>query len=370
MNRIPISDLVEGDRVEGAYLVTTKQLAATKAGKPYLKVALRDKTGELAGRIWDRAELIGEQFVEGDVALARGLVESFNSQLQIKLDDLRRVSGADFDPADFLPASRYDIPDMWRRLQDVVTGIGNPHVRGLLQDIFAEPETAQLFQRAPAAKGIHHPWIGGLLEHVLSLCYLAKRVCPHYPHVDEDQVLYGCIMHDFAKIWELSYDGTFGYTDEGKLVGHLVSGVIVTDRHVRARPDFPKDLEMRLKHILLAHHGTYEFGSPKLPQTLEAELVHRLDDLDSKINAITETMNRRPELGAWSEYNPAMGRSFYRGEGETPAYPEELVELPKESDTAREAAPKATPRATRAKGDTGAPSPARSLDLFAGGQKE
>ncbi len=354
--RVFLADLSDGDRVEGTFLVNQKQTALTRAGKPYLIVKVQDRTGELAARVWEDAEEMARRFELGDIVFVQGAVESYNGKLQLRLDSLRRVPSQEVDPSDFLPTTRYNIEEMWNRLLAIVKDLKDPHVKGLLLDVLTEKSFSELFRKAPAAKGIHHPWIGGLLEHVLSLAHLAKRVCPHYPHVDENQVVFGCIMHDMGKVWELSYDRAFGYTDEGKLVGHLVMGVIKVSEAIAKRKDFPPELALRLKHILVAHHGTYEFGSPKLPQTLEAELVHRLDDLDSKINAITEQI-RRPSAGEpeWTEYNGSMGRSFFRGEGEPPTWPEKLVELPKEQGA--KAAPAAGETGSRAEG-------APALDLF------
>lgn len=354
MSRTSIAELCESDLVGGTYLVSQKQLATTKTGKPYLKLRLQDRTGEIEARVWDSADILSGQFDVGDVVHTRGTVEAFQGQLQMRLDDIRRVPPDEINPADFLPASRYDIDEMWNRLLGIVKDIKNPHIKDLLHEILTDPEFAKLFKKAPAAKGIHHPWIGGLLEHVLSLCHLARRVCPHYPHIDQDQVVFGCIMHDMGKVWELSYDRNIGYTDEGRLVGHLVMGIIQTDRAISRRKDFPPELALRLKHILAAHHGQYEFGSPKLPQTLEAELVHRLDDLDSKITAITETLNNvDASEPRWSNYNRSMGRSFFRGEEEPDPWADKMVALPEESGKGDETAVKtAKPRKTA------------SLDLF------
>lgn len=338
MKRRNIEELREQDLADGVYLIAKKSLATTKHGKPYLKVRLQDRTGELEARVWDNADQISSQFNEGEVARVRGTVESFQGTLQAKLDDVYAVPPEEVDPSAFLPVTRHDIPDMWKRLNAVIDSMKDEWVAKLLRKIFEDEDLQKRFQRAPAAMGIHHPWIGGLLEHVLSLVYLAKRVCPHYPHIDEDQVVFGAIMHDLGKVYELTYDNHFTYTDEGRLVGHLVTGAILTDRAVREMPGFPRELELRLKHILLAHHGTYEFGSPKLPQTLEAELLHRLDDMDSKITTMTQFMEKGASDGNWTEYARSMGRSFFLGERGPSRFADEIIELPAEG-AAKPAAP-------------------------------
>ncbi|MCB0219712.1 MAG: HD domain-containing protein [Chrysiogenetes bacterium] len=348
MKRRNIEELREQDLADGTYLIARKSLATTKHGKPYLKVKLQDRTGELEARVWDNADAISAQFNEGEVARVRGTVESFAGTLQAKLDDIRAVPAEDVDPSAFLPVTRHSVEEMWDRLQAVIEDMRDPWVKKVLRKIFDDEDLQARFKRAPAAMGIHHPWIGGLLEHVLSLVYLAKRVCPHYPHIDEDQVVFGAIMHDLGKIYELSYETSFNYTDEGRLVGHLVTGAILTDRAVRELEGFPRELELRLKHILLAHHGTYEFGSPKIPQTLEAELLHRLDDMDSKITTMTQYLEKGSSDGSnWTEYARSMGRSFFIGEKGPIQWADHVVELPAEGGAAQATPPPKADKQTK-----------------------
>jgi 3'-5' exoribonuclease len=213
---------------------------------------------------------------------------------------------------------------MWQELESVVGSIGNEHIRGLLERILSDPEIAARYKLAPAAKSLHHAYLGGLLEHVLSLCRLARLVLQNYPSLDPDLVLAGAVLHDLGKIHELSYSRSFGYTSEGQLLGHMIIELEIVHKTLAGMPDFPRPLQTLLEHIIISHHGQYEFGSPKLPMFREALLFHYLDDLDSKLQNIDTILKRDAVMGGeWTRYSPSLGRTIldtqkFLGRAETP----------------------------------------------------
>jgi 3'-5' exoribonuclease len=218
-------------------------------------------------------------------------------------------------PEDFLPRSALDADAMLAELQTILRGMKNPHLLALAEACFADQELMRLFKQAPGAKTIHHPYIGGLLEHTLSLLKLILKVVEHYRGIDVDLLLVGGFLHDIGKVYEFSFERALEYTDAGQLLGHLVMEVELVDRKIAAIPEFPAELAMLVKHLLVSHHGVYEFGSPKLPQTLEAVMLHSLDDLDGKIQAIQSLPEKEPG-SKWTAVHRAYGRSFYRAGGE------------------------------------------------------
>jgi 3'-5' exoribonuclease len=231
--------------------------------------------------------------------------------VQIRVQDLLRVDDSKVAAKDFLPCSAFDSETMLAELQSILRGIENPHLLALAEACFADQDLMNLLKQAPGAKTIHHPYIGGLLEHTLSLLKLIVKVVENYRGVDVDLLLIGGFLHDIGKVYEFSFDRAVEYTDAGQLLGHLVMEVELVNRKIEAIADFPAELAMLVKHLLVSHHGAYEFGSPKLPQTLEAVMLHSLDDLDGKIQAIQSLPPREP--GAkWSAFHRAYGRSFYR----------------------------------------------------------
>ncbi len=309
-----VKDILDGDPVTGVFLCSESSLAQARTGKPYLRLKLQDRTGNLECRVWNDADRIAARFKTGDYVRVEGLAEEYRGDLQVKLNAVDRVDENDVNPSDFLPSTRCDVDWMWNRLRELVGGMKDPYLRELLNRLLDDPDFAGKFREAPAAMGNHHAWIGGLLEHTLSLIYLMKRILPHYPQANEDLCLVGAVMHDSGKIWEYSWDRRFDMTDSGRLVGHLVMGVGKIREIAAQIPDFPEPLMLECQHLVAAHHGQYEFGSPKLPVTLEAMIVHMCDNLDSKVNAISQAIQGDPETeGRWTGYQKQFQGALYRG---------------------------------------------------------
>lgn len=311
-----VKELREGEKVREVFLVAKKDLASTQQGKPYLNLKLRDRTGEIEARVWDNAEELSGRFSRDDFIRVTGTTVSYRDKLQVNVTGIKRLDDGELPASalgDFLPASVRDPEQMIEELDAIIRSIGNKDLRALLQAVFADEAVRERFMTAPAAKVMHHAYFGGLLEHVLSICGLARAVCSNYDDVNSDLVITGCILHDIGKIQELSYLRSFDYTDEGKLIGHISIGIELVDEKLKRLKDFPRDLKLHLKHIMLSHHGYYEFGSPKRPKTLEGVIVYYLDDLDSKVAAIRSLRQAGKDDERWV-YSRALERQIYIGE--------------------------------------------------------
>lgn len=309
-----IRDIKPGEKVRESFLVTEKNLAFSQKGAPYLNIRLKDKTGEVDGKIWENAIEWDKLFKKGDVIQAQGGAVSFKNTVQLSITGLQKVDEADIELAEYLPVAREDVEVMFDGLMSFVEQINTPCLKTLLQVFFYDENITALFKRAPAAKGFHHVYIGGLLEHTLSVIRLLDQVTLHYQGIDRDLLITGGILHDIGKIHEYSYDSIFDYSDQGRLVGHIVIGVEMLDKKIATVEDFPEQLAMELRHILLSHHGTFEFGSPKRPKTLEALIVHHLDDLDAKVNAFQEFIKESgDDDSTWTPFHKMFERFIYKG---------------------------------------------------------
>jgi len=290
MKDIFIADLAsyeEGKLFDSFFLVLSRQLRTTQSNKPYLNLILCDKTGQLEARAWEPADpRMAKDFERGDVVKVRGCITRFNDRLQMKVEQLRKALPQEVEKSDLMPATQYDVETLWRQLLSYVESFTDPHLKLLLSTILADPQIASAYREAPAAKQLHHAWLGGLLEHVISLLRLADRVAPHYPILHRDLLLTGVILHDIGKLRELSWDIGFDYTVEGVLLGHIQMGAALAERTIDNLPDFPRKLRMLVLHMILSHHGKLEFGSPKLPMIPESLVLNFLDDLDAKMQAM------------------------------------------------------------------------------------
>jgi len=308
-----IKDIKPGEKVNESFLVTEKNLAFSQTGKPYLNVRLKDKTGEIDGKIWENAIEWDKAFTKGDVIKAQGGAVSFRSTVQLSITGVRKLDDSAVDLAEYLPAAKGDNDAMFADLMAFVEQIETPCLRALLQLFFHDGEVAKLFKKAPAAKGFHHVYIGGLLEHTLSVIRLLDQVTKHYQGINRDLVISGGILHDIGKIYEYTYDRMFDYSDEGRLIGHIVIGLEMLDARISAVEGFPEQLAMELRHLILSHHGTQEFGSPKRPKTLEALIVHFMDDLDAKVNAFQEFAKESDDDSHWTPFHKLLERFIYKG---------------------------------------------------------
>jgi len=298
MKELYVGTLVPNEVATAQFLVLSKDIRQKKTGEPYLSLHLADRTGEIEAKMWDNVAEIMESFDRDDFIKVKGIVQIYQNRSQFTIHKLRRLQDNEVDPSDYFPCSERDPEEMFRELREIVNGIGEPHLRALLNSFFDDPDLAILYKRAPAAKSIHHAYRGGLLEHVLSLCGLCRLSAAHYSNLDLDLLLAGAILHDIGKIEELTYNRSFGYSAEGQLLGHIVIGLRMLARRLDSMPAFPPKLRSLLEHMLISHHGELEFGSPKVPLFPEALLLHHLDNLDSKMETMRAALRRDPQHGA------------------------------------------------------------------------
>jgi 3'-5' exoribonuclease len=307
-----VAQLTPGQPFSDVFLVSKKTLAETKAGKPYLALGLMDKTGEIEARIWENALQFESQAEEGSFVLVQAVAKPFRDQMQLGVNALQRVADSEVALADFMPASSRPLAEMAAELDAVIEGVADLPLRDLLRAIF-RGATLSRFQQAPAAKKLHHAYIGGLIEHTLSIVGMAEKAASHYPLIDRDMLIAGALLHDLAKIEEFDFDRPpFGYTDRGRLVGHLVLGVELVRKAAEEVEGIHTEQIDRLMHIILSHHGQYGFGSPVLPMTPEAILLHHLDDIDAKMNFMTGLQAKMNGSGwQWTEYQRHLERYLY-----------------------------------------------------------
>jgi len=319
MTRRYVNQLTHGESVDEAFLVADKQLRANRQGNLYLQLELRDKTGTIGARHWNSTEELAQTFEPGDFLQVRGKTQIFQGSLQIILSHLEPVDPAQVEPEEFLPQSSQNVTKLLARLRELLLAMRNPHLRAVVECFLIDDDFVRKFTTAPAGVKNHHAYQGGLIEHVVTLLNVADRITDLYPEIDRDLLLTGIFLHDIGKIDELSYDRTFAYTDEGQLVGHLVMGVEMLSEKAARCADltgepFPAELLLRLKHMIASHHGTYEFGSPKLPMTIEAIALHLLDNLDAKIHAFSREIRDDPSRdSSWTPFQQSLGRRLYKG---------------------------------------------------------
>jgi 3'-5' exoribonuclease len=315
MDRVFINQFKKGQNVEGFFLAKDKTVSKTKTGNPYLSLRLADRTGEIEGRVWDKTSDFGPLFEKDDIIKVQGEIDEFQGILQLRIHRLRKAGAGEINLTDFLPATARDVDSMLAELKEMVTTLRNPHLRGLLESFLADPGFMEKFKTAPAAKAMHHVYLGGLLEHTLSVLRLIRLVAPQYPAIDLDLILAGGFLHDLGKVDELAYERTFDYTDRGRLLGHITLTVEKIDEKIASLPDFPENLALLLRHLILSHHGEYAFGSPKRPKTIEALLLHHLDDLDAKINAFLSWIEKEKESPSrWTSYHKLFDRFILKPE--------------------------------------------------------
>lgn len=311
-----VKDIKEGEYVKDLFLVGNKALLSGSTGKPYLSLTLRDKTGQIECRVWDRAEEIGKRFDRDDVVEIGGNAVLYQGRIQLKVHDVVRVDPSQAELGEFLPVTRQGIDPLWRKLQEYIAGVADPDLARLLAAVLPDPpetETARRFRQAPGGKTMHHDYIGGLLEHTVSVAGICRYLATHYEGVDGDLLVTGAILHDIGKTEELSYAGAFDYTDEGRLLGHLYMGAEWVSRQCDALPDFPQEKRILLKHMILSHHGELEYGSPKRPKTLEAILLHFAENMDAKANAFFDAMEDLREGARWTDYQRMFERYLFSG---------------------------------------------------------
>ena len=299
----------ENKVVTTSFIVSNKQIKSKKSGEPYLDLTLMDRTGTIQAKMWDNVEECAEAFDQDDVVKIKGLINKYNQRWQLTIHKIRKMDEAEIDFSDYLPKTSKDIDELWQALGEFVASIGEPHLRRLLELFMADPEIARGYRNAPAAKSMHHAFIGGLLDHVVSLFRSCDLVARNYPFINRDLLLTGAFLHDIGKVHELSYARSFGYTTEGQLLGHMIIELELLHAKLAQVPDFPPPLKVLVEHLIISHHGQYEFGSPKLPMFPEALMLHYLDDLDSKMEAMRAQFEHDAGLDSpWTAYNSALAR--------------------------------------------------------------
>ncbi len=308
-----VKEVQPNQTITTTFLVQAKDVRQKKTGDPYLSLVLADRTGDLEATMWDNVGEVIDSFDRDDFVKVKGLVQVYHNRPQLTVHKLRRLTDAEVDFTDFFPAAERDPAGMMAELGEVIAGISNPHLRGLLAALFEDEEIARRFQIAPAAKQVHHAFLGGLIQHVLSLCRLCRFMASHYTGLDVDLLLTGAILHDIGKIYELSYARSFGYTTEGQLLGHIVIALRMLDEKLRNLPDFPAELRALVDHMIISHHGKLEFGSPKVPVFAEALLLYYLDDLDSKMECLRSVVERDALIaGDFTAYSHPLERTILK----------------------------------------------------------
>jgi 3'-5' exoribonuclease len=307
-----VSDLGTEQSITSFFLVHEKEIRNTRDGKAYLRLELGDRSGSIEARMWDQFETVAKDFGRDDFVKVQARVEIYRNKPQLSLQQVRRAKPEEVDLADFLPHTKEDVGKLWAQLLEYANSIADPWLKKLVTGILNDPAIVPRYKRAPAAKVMHHAFLGGLLEHVVGLCGLAKQVAAHYPELNADLLMTVAILHDVGKLDELCYDRAIGYTTEGQLLGHIVMELETVSKAMDAIEGFPAHLKAVVQHLLISHHGQYEFGSPKLPMIREAMVFHYLDDMDSKMAAIRAALAAESGDDEWSAYSAALGRKFLK----------------------------------------------------------
>jgi len=305
-----IEEFKEDDRIVEHYLCKQRQSMKSKSGKTYLSLKLVDKTGVIDAKVWDLTNDI-QSFEENDFIKVDGIVTSFQNELQLKVTKIRKSQEGEYQPMDYIPCTDQDIESLYAQLADVIASVTNQHIRELLEVIVVRNEYIKdAVKTHSAAKANHHSYMGGLLEHTLSVVGICEFLAPRYKSVNRDILVAGAILHDIAKVYELSAFPGNDYTDDGQLLGHIVMGAELITDAANEIPGFPPKLAALLKHCVLAHHGEYEYGSPKLPQTIEAFILYVADNADAKITMFEEALQAGNPQNLWVGYSKIFGRNI------------------------------------------------------------
>jgi 3'-5' exoribonuclease len=349
-----VKELEPNKVVTASFLVQSKEIRQKKSGEFYLSLLLGDRTGELDAKMWDNVADVIDSFERDDFVKVKGLIQIFHNRPQLTIHKMRRMDDSEIEYCDYFPSSKRDAEEMWNELRGIVASLGNAHLRSLLDLMLDDPDIAIRYRRAPAAKTIHHAFLGGLIEHVLSLCRLAKAVGPLYAHIDCDLLLTGVILHDIGKIYELNYERGFSYSTEGQLIGHINIAMRMVEDKLRGLPGFPPLLRSLVEHMILSHHGELEYGSPKVPLFPEALLLHHLDNMDSKMECMRALIeNDRQVDGCFTSFSQTMERTAlkmdrYLNQSAQPAKPARAPAGPVDPELAAERSKPVVPPAAAA----------------------
>jgi 3'-5' exoribonuclease len=349
MRRLFLRDAASGDIVDDVFVLTNKQFAAASTGKYYIKAFVSDASGQLVARMWNTTREIFNWLPDSGFIKVRGRIENYQSNLQFIIESVGPALDGSYDVADLVAHTKRNIPDMCAKLREMLASIRNRHLGALIQAYVEDPALMDNFCKAPAAMSFHHAYLGGLLEHTVNAMQVADAIMPFYPGLNRDLVIAGIFLHDIAKTWELSYNCSFGYTDSGQLVGHIVKSAVwvehkAKEAEAKLGQPIPQQLIDVLQHIILAHHGTYEFGSPRTPSTPEALAVHALENMDAKLMMALGATRNHDGAGAegnWTEYMKAFSGKLYRPD----VAPADAAEVHTEAPRAEMPRPVAAPAA-------------------------
>jgi 3'-5' exoribonuclease len=305
----------ENKVITSCFVVVGKQIKPKKTGEPYLALTLGDRSGQLEAKMWDNVEEVLDAFEQDDFLKIKGLINKYKNRFQLTVHKLRKLGDSEIDFADYLPKTTKDIDALWQSLTSFISSFQNPYLKSLVKAFMADPEIAAAYRNAPAAKTLHHAYIGGLLDHVVSLFRSCDLMCQNYPQINRDLLLTGAFLHDIGKIYELTYNRSFSYTTKGQLLGHMIIELEMLQAKLALQPGFPDELKTMIEHLIISHHGQYDFGSPKLPMFPEALMLHYLDDLDSKMEAMRAQFEREAGIDSpWTSYNSSLGRPLLNTE--------------------------------------------------------
>jgi 3'-5' exoribonuclease len=301
----------ENKIVVSSFVVVSKQVKPKKTGEPYLALTLGDRCGQIEAKMWDNVEDALDAFEQEDFLKVKGLLNKYKNRFQLTIHKLRKLGDAEIDFGDYLPKTTKDVEELWRTVGSFIATFQDANLRALVESFMADPEIAAAYKCAPAAKSLHHAFIGGLLDHVVSLFRSCDLVSRNYPQINRDLLLTGAFLHDIGKIHELTYNRSFSYTSRGQLLGHMIIELEMLQKKLAGLPGFPDEMRTLLEHMIISHHGEYEFGSPKLPMFPEALMLHYLDDLDSKMESMRAHFEREAENeSSWTSYNASLGRTL------------------------------------------------------------
>jgi len=302
----------ENQVITSSFLVSSKQIKPKKTGDIFLALTLCDRSGQIDGKMWDNVADAVDTFEQDDFLKIRGLINKYSNRYQLTIHKIRRMEESEVEYSDYLPKTTKDVDELWRTVSAYVAGFQNAHLKSLLEAFMGDPQIAEAYRQAPAAKSLHHAFIGGLLEHVVSLMKLCDVVAPLYPQINRDLLLAGAFLHDIGKIYELNYERGFSYSNDGQLIGHIAIALRMVNEKLRGLPGFPPLLRSLVEHMILSHHGQLEFGSPKLPQFPEALLLHDMDSKMACMRALIE--HDRQVEGCFTNYNAALARAALKME--------------------------------------------------------
>ena len=319
MNHRFVNQLADAEEVDEIYRAAEKQLRPNRNGNLYLQVQLSDRSGFVTAMMWNANDKIYKSFENGDFVHIAGTAQVYNGTIQIIASNIKRVNPDDVDESDFVPLDQSEMDQLSNRLREILRDIGDYHLRNLAECFLVDDPLMDKFQRAPAGIKIHHAYRGGLLEHVVNLMELSRLIGPRFPKMNTDLLVMGAFVHDIGKVEELIYDRDLAYSDEGQLIGHASIGVRILEEKIRQTEElsgesFPFEIVLRLKHMIISHHGKYEFGSAKLPMTIEAVALHYLDSLDSTIHSFQRLIGDDLNTDSrWTTYQAPLGRKIFKG---------------------------------------------------------